>query len=331
MKREEAIRYVESAVLPAMGLAGRLFTIAPPPEGGTRSSLYLIGAEGMPPLLMRAFTHRSQAARNAEALRHLDQLELPAPRLVFHDLSRSSRLLPGGDGALPYITVETWIEGTRHASIADPKLAASATLQVATMLARYHGATRAAWGRPGSDLRGRLRSFVSYTMNGARRITQTLASTGWLGREEAAGVTSRLESWRGLIGSLGTFHLVHNDANRHNVIVTPQGKVVPVDLHRLAYEPFVEEVINALYHFCRKDDELGERFLSAYFARASERSREIFETTRGFFTPLNYLKKMYRRSTRPPAGHIERNDPKMARWKEIVLAMDEGPGGRKGE
>lgn len=325
MKLEAATRYVEGTILPAMGIQGRAFTISPPPEGGTRSSLFLTRIEGMPPLLLRAFQHRRQAVRNAEALRHLDQLELPAPRLVFHDLSRRSRLLPAAEGPLPYVTVETWIEGTRHASIVDPDLAGSTALEVAALLARFHGATRAGWGRPGSELRGRLRSFVSYTMSGSRRIADSLASTGWLGRDEARTVISRFASWREVVGRLDTFNLVHNDANRHNFVVTASGDVVPVDLHRLAYEPFVEEVVNALYHFCRKDTELAERFLAAYFARSSERSREIFETTRGFFEPLNYLKKMYRRGTQPPGGRLERSDPKMARWKEIVLAMGEGP------
>lgn len=327
MKTEAATRYVEAAILPAMGLQGRAVTITQPPEGGTRSMLFLMSVDGMPPLLMRAFNHRSQAVRNAEALRHLDQLELPAPRLVFHDLARSTRLLPGTDGPLPYITVETWIVGTRHASIVNPMAAALTTLDVAVLLARYHGVTRAGWGRPGSDLRGRLMSFVSYTMSGSRRITQSLAASGWLSAEEAGSITSRFASWRDAIGAFDTFNLVHNDANRHNFILTDAGKVVPVDLHRLAYEPFVEEVINALYHFCRKDTTLGERFLAAYFARSSEKHREIFDATRGFFTPLNYLKKMYRRSTHPPDGNLERTDAKMTRWKEIVMAMGEGPRG----
>src|SRR5262245_39528984 len=142
MKREAVTRYVESTILPAMGIQGRSFVIETPSEGGTRSSLFLLRVEGMPPLLLRAFRHRSQAVRNAEALRHLDHLELPAPRLVFHDLSRGSRLLPGAEGPLPYVTVETWIEGIRHASIADPEIAGATALEVATLLARFHGKTR---------------------------------------------------------------------------------------------------------------------------------------------------------------------------------------------
>ena len=54
MTTAEAEEYVARAVLPAMGIAGRRFTVAPPPVQGTRSSLHLVRADGMPPLLMRA-------------------------------------------------------------------------------------------------------------------------------------------------------------------------------------------------------------------------------------------------------------------------------------
>jgi aminoglycoside phosphotransferase (APT) family kinase protein len=316
--------YVSGSILPSMGITGRPFDVSPPPEGGTRSSLFLIRAEGMPPLLMRAFAHHGQAARTAEALRHLDEVGLPAPRLIYHDLARRARLLPGPGRAVPFITVETWIEGRRHAGLADPVEARRAALEVADTLASYHAVTRVTWGRPSAPVRGRFLSFTSYTLAGARRMAGGLASRGWLSQDEAVRVVERFDSWRESIAALAPHNLVHNDANRHNFVLTPEGRIVPVDLHRLAYEPFAEELINALYHFCRKDAVLASAFVEAYFRRAGDESRRVFESTRGFFEPLNYLKKMYQRAARPGGGAVDRDDSKMIRWRGNVLAM-EGP------
>jgi aminoglycoside phosphotransferase (APT) family kinase protein len=312
--------YVAGRVLPSMGIPGRPFEVSPPPEAGTRSSLHLIRADGMPPLLLRAFDHHGQAARNAEALRHLDEAGLPAPRLVYYDVSRRARWFAGPEGATPYITVETWIEGRRHASLEDPEEARRAALQVAQLLARFHAVTRATWGRPSAPVRGRFVSFASYTLAAVGRLARALVSRSWLSEQEAREVIRRFASWREMISGLGAYHLVHNDANRHNFLLTPDGQIVPVDLHRLAYEPFAEELVNALYHFCRKDADLAMAFTEAYFARAGDEARAVFEMTRGFFEPLNLLKKMYQRS----AGAVDRDDPKMIRWRGVVLAI-KGP------
>jgi len=316
----DALRdYIASTVLPSMGIRKREFTITPPDSGGTRSSLFVIRAGGMPPLLMRAFGHRSQAVRNAEALRHLDALQLPAPRLVYYDLTFHRRLLPGQTGALPFITIETWIEGTRHADLDDPE-STPAALSVARLLARYHAVTRRRWGRASG---GRFRSFVAYTMLGVRRMAAGLRDRGWLLPEEERGMLDAFAAWQRPIAAIPSHNLVHNDANRHNFIVAQSGEVFPVDLHRLSYEPFPEELVNALYHFCRKDPDLAARFTLAYFNVAGEEARMLYDRTRGFFEPLNYLKKMYRRST---AASPPRDDPKMARWKGIVTRL--GPPSR---
>jgi len=303
---DEVDHYVARSVLPAMGIAGRPFTLRPPAEAGTRSSLRLIEPEGMPPLLLRIFDHRTQAARNAGALRHLESLDLPAPRLVFHEGWRSR------------ITVETWVEGTRHAGITEPARARAAALSVASLLATYHRVTRDRWGRPDTLLRPKLISFAAATLRAARGMTAALRGQGWLEGAQATSIEQRLGTWRQTIADITSYSLVHNDANRHNFIVSAAGAVTPIDLHRLAYEPFPEELINALYHFCRKDAELAERFVERYFAKAGETARSAFDRTRGFFEPLNFLKKMHRRAAgSPPAG-----DPKMLRWRERVAALE---------
>jgi len=94
-----------------------------------------------------------------------------------------------------------------------------------------------------------------------------------------------------------------------------------VDLHRLAYEPFPEEVVNALYHFCRKDPPLGDRFIEAYVTYAGGNARGVFEATRGFFEPINYLKRMSRRAAEAKGGPLGAEDPKMNRWREIVRSV----------
>jgi aminoglycoside phosphotransferase (APT) family kinase protein len=308
-----AEEYIARAVLPAMGIGGRPFT-ATTPEAGTRSTIHLIRAEGMPPLLMRAFEHRAQAVRNAEALRHLEQLGLPAPRLVFHDVWPAQ------------ITVETWVEGTRHAALSDPAQAREATLDIASLLARFHAVTRNVWGRPSVSVRARVFSFGSSTQVVARRMVKELSASGWLEAEGTASTLARFASWAERIGEIRSFSLVHNDANRHNFVVAPTGEVTPVDLHRLAYEPFCEELVNALYHFCRKDSVLADRFLERYFQTAGEAAFRQFDATRGFFEPLNYLKKMHRRA-RTLVGRAgdnddnDDNDDKMNRWRHLVLSM----------
>lgn len=306
MTPTEVKEYVARAVLPAMGIGGRRFSVAPPSEEGTRSSLHLIRAEGMPPLLLRAFDHRAQAARSANALRHLETVGLPAPRLVFHELWPV------------HVTVETWIEGTRHAALEDPAAVREAALQVATLLARYHALKRGRWGRPNAPVRGRVFTFIGSTLVIVRRMVRELRARGWLEETEAARAMERFGSWKERIGGITMFNLVHNDANRHNFVVSPSGEVTPVDLHRLAYEPFPEELVNALYHFCRKDTALAERFQERYFAGASGEAHAQFERTRGFFEPLNFLKKMHRRAL---AG-VGASDEKMGRWRDAVVAME---------
>ena len=110
---------------------------------------------------------------------------------------------------------------------------------------------------------------------------------------------------------------MHNDANRHNVIVTPGATVVLIDLHRLSYEPFEEEVVNALYHFCRKDADLGREFLAAYLDRVDAGARAAWDFFGGFFTAINYLKRMHRRAHLNPG--LPAADPKLLRWRAIAL------------
>jgi hypothetical protein len=307
-------RYVARWLLPVMGISGRSFTTAPPRTEGTRSSVRVVRIDGMPPLLLRAWDQRRRAVKNAEALRHLDALGLAAPRLVAHDLTARPGRLWRADSGNPFITVETWIEGTPHADLSGQD-AGEGALQVARVLARWHAVTRLRWGRPSGQ---HFRSFASYTLLGVRRMTRALAADGWISGAESRILDQGFSSWHDRLSALEVFSLVHNDANRRNFIVTATGEPVPVDLHRVSYEPFAEEVVNAVYHFCRKDDSLRDRFLETYFEHAEPASREAWSALRGFFEPLTYLKKMSRR-----AGALGApcSDARMEAWRPTVLAI----------
>ncbi|HKY33760.1 MAG TPA: aminoglycoside phosphotransferase family protein [Candidatus Polarisedimenticolia bacterium] len=306
--------YVESSLLPLMGIKGRPFELHPAGPG-TRTAPTLIRIEGMPPLLLRAFPRRRQAVKNAEALRHLDALGLPAPRLVAHDLSVPARLV-GASSTRPFITVETWIEGTTHADLPEPEPARTAALDVARLLARFHAVTRPRWGRPEGS---RFRPFPSHTLLGVRRMCRALERHGWIDPEEARAAGARFESWRDTLCGIETYSLVHNDANRRNFVVGPQGEIVAVDLHRVAYEPFAEELVNALYHFGRKDEALASSFQEAYFEVAGPEALRWFGAMRRFFEPLNYLKKMYRRAV--SGKTLGSEDEKMAAWRRVALSI----------
>ena len=301
-----------------MGIEGRTFKLAPPASRGTRASLYILQIDVMPPLLLRLHAHRGSASRTAKALRHLEALGLPAPRLVFCDRGSPVRLLAGSGGLATCFTLETWIDGTPHVRLNDPDLARFSALEVAALLARFHEVTRESWGPPSA---GRLRSFAAHTLLGARLMIRSLQSSGWLQEDEAAALQSAFASWKEVIGRFKRFSLLHKDANRNNFIMGPSGQVTPVDLHRISYELFPEELVNALYHFCRKDPDLAARFEEAYFTRAGQAARDTYARTRGFFEPLNYLKKLSRRASQLPPRGRRTPDEKMERWRGKVLQV----------
>ena len=309
--------YVGRHVMPSLGIAGRAFAIEPPPDSGTRSSLWLIRIEGMQPLLLRSFARRRQARASVTAMRHMEAHDLPAPRVVFDDIRIApwlARLL-GARG--PHcVTIETWIDGPSHARLTEPAAVAAAALKTAELLARMHQVARDAWGRPD---RPRADSFADHALGVARRMIRDLGRGGWLDPPARKRAGELLESFRDRVDAIRSFRLVHNDVNRHNVVVAADGHVALVDLHRIAYEPFPEEVLNASYHFCRKDPDLAARFEQTYFARAGDTMRRLFDETRGFFEPLHYLKKLHRRATILGRRGLAPDDAKLTRYLRGLL------------
>ena len=314
---ERLREFIASRLLPSLGHEGRPFTVMEPAEAGTRSTIHTIRVDGVPPLLVREFAHRRQAVRNVQALRHLEALGLPAPRLVAHDLSWTGRAL-AGLASWPYVTVESWIEGRRLSSLVGPEERRAGLAQVAELLARFRQATRGRWGRPAhpSHL-----PFTAFTLFHARRMVARIRSRGWLHRDEASRLKDALASWREPIGGLRPFSLLHKDANPDNFIQTASGDVVPVDLHRLAYGLFPEDVVTALDHFCPLGQGGADIFLRTYFAHAPE-ARATFDRSRPFFESLYFLKKLYRRAIHDKAASP---DEVVEQYRRLALSLRPPP------
>jgi len=331
MKRSlpDARIYAERVVLAALGCEGRPLAIRPPGAGGTASQACRLDIEGAPSLLLRFFDDRARALRSAGALRHLERLGLPAPRLAFADVRITNRILRPEDLPL-YATAETWIEGTRVIESPDEE---GAALSVAGLLARFHAICRPRWGRPGGF--PEIRPYAGTTLAAAGRMIADLRTRGILDKAEGAEAISRLERWRRLLTGIDVFHLVHNDANRRNFILTMEGTLFAIDVRRISYEPCAEEIANALYHFCRRDETLAGRFVETWLRSATPSCRETWERFGPFFTAFNTLKRLHRRSGPRAASivHPGENAPgappgldaRIPVWKEALLTLEDPP------
>jgi len=315
--------YVRQAILPSLALQKHPFVIQRPGAGGTSSRAYRIVIERGPSLLLRFFDDLGRARRSVQALKHLERYGLPAPRLKHADvgiLNRISRT----NGIPRYSTTETWIDGTRALESPDEN---GTALQVAELLAKFHAVTRSRWGAP--TFVGEVRPYARTTMRLATGMILGLQARGVLSPSEAAEASSRFNAWMGMLLRTTTYHLCLNDANRRNFIVTPEKTLVAIDVERISYEPCSEEVANALYHFCRRDESLALRFVEAYLAAATPSCRETWRRTGPFFTALNTLKRLHHRSAqsmagRAPAGEAAPDDPPIAAWRAAVIAL-QGP------
>ncbi len=321
----DAYAYARRVLLPGLGLQNHPFVIQRPGAGGTRSRALKIVIERAPTLLVRLFDDMGRARRNAGALRYLERLNLPAPRLKHADIHWSNRFFRS-DGLPRYGTAETWIDGTRALEAPDEEEAA---LSVAGLLARYHGVSRTSWGRPTGI--PEIRPYASTTLSAVSEMIQDLLSRGVFGGSEAAEAGARLAAWRGALMRIGTFSLVLNDANRRNFILTSEKETVAIDIRRISFEPCAEEVANALYHFCRHDEAFAARFLNTYVAAATPLCRETWERTGAFFTALNTLKRLHRRTgpdaaaivdaAETPPGAMPGVDARTPQWKQALLTL----------
>jgi hypothetical protein len=311
--------YAREFLLPPLGLQNHPFVIHLPEPGGLASHVVKVTIERAPALLVRFFKGRARARRSALALRHLGRLGLPAPRLMFDDTGLANPLLRR-NGLPRYATAETWIEGVRALEAEGEE---EVVEMVARVLARYHAFTRSRWGRPAGPLE--VRPYHMVTLTRVSRMTRDMVARGVLEPEEAAEARARFGAWKRTLRRQETFHLVHNDASRSNFIVsdsTEKRSIIPIDVQRVSYEPCSEELANAIYHFCRNEASLAERFLTAYLEAAVPSCRETWRQTGTFFTALNNLKRLHRR-TGPSAGAdpLTGSDPRTTEWKQTITSL----------
>jgi Ser/Thr protein kinase RdoA (MazF antagonist) len=325
----DAYRYAGEILLPALGLARHPFVVQSPGSGGTSSRAFKVVIERGPALLLRIFDDAARARRTAAALRHLEKRGVPAPRLKHADLSPVNRIARRNGFPL-YATAETWIDGVRALEAPNPE---SVAMLAAELLARFHAISRSRWGRPGGL--PELRPYAATLMAQALALLSDLEARRILDEREAGAARARVLGWKPALMRIGTFHLCHNDANRRNFILTPEKALVAVDVRRISYEPCAEEVANALYHFCRSDASLAARFLERYLKSATPSCRTTWERAGAFYTFLNTLKRLHRR-TGPQAATVVHEDEtapgappgvdaRIPQWKEAILTLTPPP------
>lgn len=316
--------YARQVILPALRLQNHPFVIQRPGQGGTSSAAWKIVIERAPALLVRFFNDVGRARRSALALKHLERHDLPAPRLKHADIHWTNRF-SRSNGVPRHSTTETWIDGTRALEAPDEEVTA---IRVAALLARFHAVTRGRWGPPA--LLGDVRPYARTTMKLAMGMIHDLRARGVLSPGEATEASARSNAWMRMLLKLTTFHLCLNDANRRNFIVSTGKTLVAIDVQRISYEPCAEEVSNALYHFCRRDEKLAARFIDAYLAAATPSCRETWRRSGPFFTALNTLKRLHRRTApgAPAIAGAEERDasqPPLAAWKRILTTLPSPP------
>jgi hypothetical protein len=320
----DAYGYAREILLPSLGLGNHPFVVKATGREGTSSHLSRIVVERGPSLLVRSFTSRGRAARNGAALRLLADRGLPAPKLIFADISPANPLLRRR-GLPRWATTEEWIDGIPAVEAAGTDLEKIA-LQVATILARYHGVTRGRWGGPGFP--GDLRPFAAHTLATARRMLGDLVRRGIMKGSAAESARGRYDGWRRQLMKIGTFQLIHRDANRRNFVIPADKKaegVIPIDLHRLSFGAGAEDIADALHHFCRSSESLSRRFIDRYLDEAQPASRLCWDRAGSFYIALNALKRLHKRTDPAAVNRISTADERMAEWMGQALHLAPPP------
>jgi aminoglycoside phosphotransferase (APT) family kinase protein len=318
----DAYAYAREVLLPSLGLQHHPFVVQNPESEGTASRLVKVVVERGPILLVRSFQGRARASRNAAALKVLEWNELPAPRLKLDDTGAANLLLRRS-GLPRWATAETWIEGMAAVETKEPEKVA---LMVASVLARYHSVTRGRWGRPG--FLPDPRPYHRHTLSVAGRLIRDLEGRGILTSAAADAARGRYQIWQRNLMKLGTFHLIHRDANRRNFIVPSDKKikgVIPVDLQRLSFGPCSEDLADALHHFCRSDRALAGKFLQRHLDDAAPSCRATWARTGEFFIALNALKRLHKRTDPKAINRLQGGDPRISQWRDVAISLSGPP------
>ena len=127
-----------------------------------------------------------------------------------------------------------------------------------------------------------------------------------------------------------SYELIHCDWNRENVLLTPNGEVVVLDLVTMAYGCFESDLVDVRWMFF--DEGWWREFCEGYFEKEPSR-RERFEQNAPLFLASFLLIKAARQAS--GAGKaLERGDPALAEtrraksrkfWKLLIATMEGSP------
>lgn len=125
-----------------------------------------------------------------------------------------------------------------------------------------------------------------------------------------------------------SYELIHGDLNRENLLLTPDGGIVLLDLVSMAYGCFESDLVDARWMFF--DQPWWEDFCDEYFAAEPTR-RERFEANAPLFFAFFYLIKASRQASSAGKAVEKRNDEaaeshlaKSRRFWNLLLDIVEG-------
>ncbi len=274
----------------ALGLApGQSVRLVKPPFGRAPHT-FLVQADGS----VMGVLHAVRSHRSLERLRmgreQLQEQGVPVARLMWSDESRWARLRRG-----TYLVVESYIDGTPLAEVADRREALDA---LARTLARLHGRERRGWG----GLRtGRSTGYGRFRMKEITSTLKQMVRLKALTRPESQRIERSFAGWKERLDGLSCFQLIHDDLHLNNILVGRDGTPHLIDLRCLRYDRRERDLARAVTQLFDFDAHVTSRFLDLYAREAVEPDRKLlqFETAaRG----LRYWANLWERAERAGPG-----------------------------
>jgi aminoglycoside phosphotransferase (APT) family kinase protein len=266
---DRILRYARGPLVGRLGEA-ELPTALEPATGGARSVVYFVDFPSGRRVVLRAVPRWLRAARLAYNFRSMKALGLPVPALLHAGLSPLTRLRWGF-----HPIVEEFVAGQDVPALGYEEGAVRA---VALALARLHAVERRRWGWPGLSRFGSYRAY--YLARLARRVRDlddALAER----RGEALGAWLRDQAPRAPLDP--PFALTHSRVNPGNIVVTPDGEAVVLDLIECRYGAWGPDLVSALRRLCGGLCERQASLLDEYFGHLPSGRREAFERSRPLF------------------------------------------------
>lgn len=270
--REAITRYIRDTLLPAIGCAGRPFTLTQT-ELGIHTRVLYLDIEGRSPLVLKAIGKRKRFRTLCACAAQCAACGVSAPRIVHAD--EDSRFFNRRGF---HVVCEERIMGHTLFELGTPE---DLLVPAAAFFASLHNTTRPAWGVLDRPRTTGLHRFLT------GRMREKLAQ--W--RSADPGFPARLDervqawaaAWRERIDALRVFSLSHGDPNPGNIMVTGEGKLVLLDIGHLRYMPRAIDYCMLKLHLCRDDAGRGDAFEAAYLSALDPNARAVFTETESFF------------------------------------------------